>query len=45
MCPIIFLQRANPDPFLFIFVLFKDNFTEKTADASWIQTRIVGVDG
>ena len=31
--------------FLFIFVLFKHNITEKTVYFSGIQTRIVGVEG
>ena len=30
---------------LFIFILFKQIFTEKTVDISRIRTRIVGVEG
>ena len=36
---------ANPGLFLFIFVLFNNNFTEKIVDFSGNRTRIVGVEG
>ena len=35
----------SPASFLFIFVLFNHNFTEKIVDYSMIRTRIVGVEG
>ena len=40
-----FLKWGNPDLFLFIFVIFKYNFTEKTVGFSRIRTWIVGVEG
>ena len=36
---------ANPGLFLFIFILFKHNFTEKTVGFTGIRTRIVEVEG
>ena len=40
-----FLKWANSGLFLFIFVLFKHNFTEKTVGFSGIRTRIASVEG
>ena len=40
-----FLKWANSGLFLFIFVLFKHNFTEKTVGFSGIRTRVVRVEG
>ena len=40
-----FKNWANPGLFLFIFVLFNNNFTEKIVDFSGNRTRIVGVEG
>ena len=42
---IFFKNWANPGLFLFIFVLFNNNFTEKIVDFSGNRTRIVGVEG
>ena len=38
-------EWANPDLFLFIFVLFKHKLTEKTVGVSRIQTQIVKIEG
>ena len=41
-----FLKKwADPGLFLFIFVLFKHNYSEKIVGFSGIRTRIVGVEG
>ena len=42
-----FFLKSGPTPasFLFIFVLFKHNYSEKIVGFSGIQTRIVGVEG
>ena len=44
---VFFLKKSGPTPasFLFIFVLFKHNFTEKTVGFSGIRTRVVRVEG
>ena len=41
----IFKKWANPGLFLFFFVLFNNNFTEKIVDFSGNRTWIVGVEG
>ena len=41
----LFFKWANPGLFLFIFVLFKHNFTEKIVGFNGIRTRIDGVEG
>ena len=42
-----FFLKNGPTPasFLFIFVLFNNNFYRKIVDLSGIRTRIVGVEG
>ena len=40
-----FKNWANPGLFLFIFIIFNNNFTEKIVDFSGNRTRIVGVEG
>ena len=42
--PMVFLMGKPRPLFLFIFVLFKRHFTEKTVGLSGIQTRIDGVE-
>ena len=42
---ICFLSVPNPASFLFIFVIFKHNITDKTVGFSGIQTRIIRVEG
>ena len=44
-CLINFFFKWAPASFLFIFVLFKHNFTDKTVGFSGIRTRIDGVEG
>ena len=39
------IKWANPGLFLFIFILFKHKFTNKTLGFSRIRSRIVGYEG